>query len=597
MSRLNKSDGCNIRSHLMWLIVGLLLLTFATDGICALEKGSKAPSFTLSKIDGGEVSLKNYQDQLVLLYFWDFSEELFGKYLPELEAFYQKIKNSDATLLLIALEDTPEINQIVKSQNLTFPILIDPEKETIKVYPGEGSPFGYIIDHGLIKDYAVGGDALSLQESILASLSYATIDGIWVLKKETNAPPFTLSKIDGGEVSLKDYKDQPVLLYFWDFSEEAFLPELEAFYQKIKNSGASLLLITPEYTPEVKKIVESKGLTFPILLDPTGEIIKAYNPGKKCPLGYIIQYGFIKDYAIGGDTLSLKEIIMTSLSFATLKVKTEPQAKITILDDQNKILSETKGPLFSDRFSPKKKVKVCVEGSKDSKKDSYIWKEKSRWESDLFVLKPNETKLLEVDINKHLIQGQICVSAFDREKKKLVLLNSEEEFTFITALGIPTHEIVEEDGSYTLTLPPGFYEGISIEKEGYKVAKTENSRNISLDSGEKEKVVFFLEDDPSYWETKAASLKEILPKDDKVYYNLGRVYWKEGERTGGRKYFAKSYGYFLKLIKSEPENLKYNRNAYQVAEKLWHLSDMENQKYADDLAHFRQIIDRIEKKR
>ncbi|MDI6792014.1 MAG: redoxin domain-containing protein [bacterium] len=129
----------------------------------AVTKGEKAPSFTLPDINGKQISLDDFKEKNVLLYLWDFSEEIFMKYLPQIEQVYQEYKGKDVVILCISSNTLTKTKEVIASQKLTFPVLIDESKKVDKVYNSEKAyPVRVIVNKsGVVTDYALGGDALN----------------------------------------------------------------------------------------------------------------------------------------------------------------------------------------------------------------------------------------------------------------------------------------------------------------------------------------------------------------------------------------------------------------------------------------------------
>lgn len=98
-----------------------------------------------------------------------------------------------------------------------------------------------------------------------------------------HAPDFTLPDIQGKSVSLDEYKEQVVLLNFWatwceDCAKE--MPEFEKLYQAYKRKGLSIFAIAldAEGKSAVEAFLQKENLelTYPILLDPEGQVARAY---------------------------------------------------------------------------------------------------------------------------------------------------------------------------------------------------------------------------------------------------------------------------------------------------------------------------------
>ena len=108
------------------------------------------------------------------------------------------------------------------------------------------------------------------------------------------APAFTLRDINGKQVSLSDFSDQVVLISFWATwctPCQAEMPHLQRFYDTYKDQGFAVLSINTDdarSSSQVKPLVKSKGLTFPVLLDRETSVVALYNPAKTLPFGVLL---------------------------------------------------------------------------------------------------------------------------------------------------------------------------------------------------------------------------------------------------------------------------------------------------------------------
>jgi len=92
------------------------------------------------------------------------------------------------------------------------------------------------------------------------------------------APDFTLPMLDGAEVSLSQFRGQPVLINFWatwclPCREE--MPELVRSYETHKAEGLMILGVNLTYSdslPDVQAFVNEFDITFPVLLDKDGAV-------------------------------------------------------------------------------------------------------------------------------------------------------------------------------------------------------------------------------------------------------------------------------------------------------------------------------------
>lgn len=103
------------------------------------------------------------------------------------------------------------------------------------------------------------------------------------IKEGNKAPNFQLENIDGQKVQLSDFKGKKVILNLWATwcpPCKAEMPHMKDFYQEQKGKDVEIVAVnitTSEKNPEsVEQFVKDFGLTFPILLDETGEIGDVY---------------------------------------------------------------------------------------------------------------------------------------------------------------------------------------------------------------------------------------------------------------------------------------------------------------------------------
>lgn len=129
------------------------------------------------------------------------------------------------------------------------------------------------------------------------------------------APDFELPTLDGSTVKLSDLQGKKVILNFWaswcgPCKQE--MPDMEAFYKKYKDDVEVLAV---NYTasegvdgPEnVKRFVEEKGITFPILFDKEMTVTTPYKV-ISIPTSYFIDTkGVVQDKMIGPMTVKEME--------------------------------------------------------------------------------------------------------------------------------------------------------------------------------------------------------------------------------------------------------------------------------------------------
>jgi thioredoxin-dependent peroxiredoxin len=94
------------------------------------------------------------------------------------------------------------------------------------------------------------------------------------------APDFTLPDQEGREVSLSDFKDQAVILYFYP---AAMTPgcttqavDFSAALQEISDAGYQVLGCSPDTVEQLGKFTEKSELSITLLADPQREVLNKY---------------------------------------------------------------------------------------------------------------------------------------------------------------------------------------------------------------------------------------------------------------------------------------------------------------------------------
>lgn len=126
------------------------------------------------------------------------------------------------------------------------------------------------------------------------------------IQEGKRAPNFQLKNLKGEEVSLADLRGKKVILNLWATwcpPCKAEMPHMQEFYQEQQGKDVEILavnLTTAEKDPNgVGQFVKDYGLTFPVVLDTTGEVGNAYQ-AFTIPTSYILdRNGVIQKRIVG----------------------------------------------------------------------------------------------------------------------------------------------------------------------------------------------------------------------------------------------------------------------------------------------------------
>jgi cytochrome c biogenesis protein CcmG/thiol:disulfide interchange protein DsbE len=136
------------------------------------------------------------------------------------------------------------------------------------------------------------------------------------------APDFTLNTPDGTAFTLSELRGQAVLVNLWATwcpPCRAEMPAIQKLYDEYKDQGFIVLGLNMTYQDDptaVVPFVQEKRLTFPILIEETGEVAKKYEL-RSLPSSYFIDRdGIIREVVIGGP---MSEALLRTRIESTLK--------------------------------------------------------------------------------------------------------------------------------------------------------------------------------------------------------------------------------------------------------------------------------------
>lgn len=121
--------------------------------------------------------------------------------------------------------------------------------------------------------------------AVFAVLAGLVLNALWNISGPKAAvgrpaPNFSLAAVDREQISLEDFAGQVVMLNFWATWCEPCqneMPAMQRVYERYRDEGFAILAINYlEKEGEVKRFLESVGVTFPVAYDITAGVHDMY---------------------------------------------------------------------------------------------------------------------------------------------------------------------------------------------------------------------------------------------------------------------------------------------------------------------------------
>jgi peroxiredoxin len=293
-----------------------------------LPVGTVLHDFDLPLLAGGRMTLSQWHGRQVLLIFFDprcrFSLEL----LPRLAALSRDDSRGGPVPLILTTGEAEENRRLMTQHDLRWPVLLQEAREVASLYGVDGTPMACLVDAQgqTAAPLAIGGEAVlaltgapgavaptrnnapgvsrAREQLATRSLDRSRIkrDG---LAAGTPAPDFHLPRLEGGELSLDEYRGRRVLLVFSDPACgpcDELAPRLEQLHRD--GSDPAVVMVSRGDPQANRDKVAEHSLTFPIVLQRHWEISREYGMFAT-PIGYLIdeQGQIAADVAVGAEAI------------------------------------------------------------------------------------------------------------------------------------------------------------------------------------------------------------------------------------------------------------------------------------------------------
>jgi peroxiredoxin len=289
-----------------------------------LHLGTVAPDFELPDLTGDRHKLSEFRGKDLLLIFFNPKCGFCTKMADDLAALPLNDDNGRAVPVVVTTGDREDNLQLVGRYGIRCTVLSQKEMEVASQFHAQGTPMGYRIDKEgrIASELTIGAEELlKLAERAPAKRngSEASANGSAKhgekdyrslaasrlnrkgLKAGDAAPDFRLPRIDGGELSLADYRGRRVLLVFSD-PHCGPCAELAPRLQEIHAERPDLNVLVISRGDVKDKLAKASALelTFPIVLQKKWEVSLKYAMFAT-PIGYLIdEQGLLaSDVAVG----------------------------------------------------------------------------------------------------------------------------------------------------------------------------------------------------------------------------------------------------------------------------------------------------------
>ncbi|PKF88788.1 thiol-disulfide oxidoreductase [Bacillus sp. BA3] len=139
-------------------LVFALYTNFTKDKNESLKKGSDAPNFVLTDMEGKEHKLSDYKGKGVFLNFWGTYCKPCEYEMPYMENQYKNFKDQGVEILAVNVgESDYAVNNFITKHDLTFPVMIDKGREVENAYRVDILPVTFLVDkEGKVIDIITG---------------------------------------------------------------------------------------------------------------------------------------------------------------------------------------------------------------------------------------------------------------------------------------------------------------------------------------------------------------------------------------------------------------------------------------------------------
>ncbi len=135
------------QTRIKLILLILVCVPLILSGCSAIGFKQEAKDFTLPDTNGDMITLSDYVGENIYLNFWASWCDPCTEEMPSIEKIYQEYNDKGLVLLTINTgEDKATVEEYMKSNGYTFPVLLDLEMEVSRQYKTASIPVSFFIN-------------------------------------------------------------------------------------------------------------------------------------------------------------------------------------------------------------------------------------------------------------------------------------------------------------------------------------------------------------------------------------------------------------------------------------------------------------------
>ena len=147
-TQLNRTSLAISPSLKIFLGIWILALVLATLSFAGEDPLVDAPQFSLTTLDGRELTLNDYQGKYLLVNFWATWCGPCKVEMPSLELLYRKFQKRNFAMIAVSNDifGAQVVEPYIQAQNFTFPVGLDPKLKISNQFGVISLPTTFLID-------------------------------------------------------------------------------------------------------------------------------------------------------------------------------------------------------------------------------------------------------------------------------------------------------------------------------------------------------------------------------------------------------------------------------------------------------------------